>query len=68
MSGQTRHSVKVKAPGPTSTCASDILSDTGLTRGQCAGSLKLRLAADKTRNNADQNDQTSITTRAVANS
>lgn len=68
MSGQTRHPVKVKAFGPTSTCASDILSDTGFTPGQCAGSLIMELAADKTRNNGDQNDQTSYTTRAVKNS
>ena len=49
----TQHSVKVKAPGSTSGSASNTLSDTGLARGQCAGSLKMAWAADKTRNNAD---------------
>ena len=68
MSGQTRHPVKVKAFGLTSTCASDILSDIGFTPGQCAGSLIMQLPADRTRNNGDQNDQTSYTTRAVKNS
>ena len=68
MPGQTQHSVKVQALGPTSTCASEILSDTGFTRAQCVGSLKMGLAGDKMSNNADQNDQTSNTTRAVQNS
>ena len=68
MSGQTRHSVKVKALRPISACASDILSDAGLKKGQCAGSLRMGLAADKTRNNANQNEQKSSTTRAVKTS
>ena len=49
----------------TTTCASDISSDTGLERRQCAGSLKMRLATNRKRNNVDRNDQPSSTIAAV---
>ena len=62
MSGKTRHSIKVGALGLTSACASDILSVQDW-RGDALG-----LVADKTRYNADQNDQTISTIRAVKNS
>ena len=67
MSGQTQHSAKVEARRPTS-CAPDISSDAGVERGLCAESLKTGLAADKTGNNANRNNHTSSTARAVKNS
>ena len=68
MSRPTQYSVNVEARGPSAAYALDISSDTRVESGLCAGSLKMELAADKTRNNADWNDQTSSTTRAVKNS
>ena len=47
------YSVNVEARGPSAAYALDISSDTRVESGLCAGSLKMELAADKTRNNAD---------------
>ena len=70
MSGQTQNSMNVAARGPTSDAAQYCVDKyfgykSGEERGLCNGFLKLGLAADKTGNNVDGNDQTSSTTRAV---
>ena len=52
----------------TAACAFGISSDTRVEGGLCAGFLKMELAADKTSNNANPNDQTISTTRAVKSS
>ena len=52
----------------TAACAFGISSDTRVEGGLYAGFLKMELAADKTSNNANPNDQTISTTRAVKSS